>query len=266
MSSLQWEDDAEKPAGRSSPSPSTRSNPWFAVSMGLIGIIVGFGLANITGNRATADTIAAPSQVAQAPTPTAAAKAPTPTVAGPVPAVDAKTDHIRGNPDAKISLISYSDFECPFCKKFKPTTDQVLAAYGDKVNFVYRHFPLSFHQNAQKEAEASECIAELGGNDAFWKFHDYIFDKTTSNGTGFALDQLPVAAKAAGVDETKFKSCLDSGKYAQLVAKDETDGQAAGVNGTPGNILLNNDTKKSQLISGAQPFSNFQSAIDAMLQ
>jgi protein-disulfide isomerase len=272
MTSLNWQDAPQKNTAAQSHAAPSKGLIGFAVSvmsgaafsLFLMGLIGGYVIGKVTNGG----LVAAPTAqvVAQAPTPTPTATAPTPAVAGPVPEVDAKTDHIRGNPNAKISLISYSDFECPFCKKFKPTTDQVLAAYGDKVNFVYRHFPLSFHQNAQKEAEASECVAELGGNDAFWKFHDYIFDKTTSNGTGFALDQLPVAAKASGVNEAKFKTCLDSGKYAQLVAKDEADGQAAGVNGTPGNILLNNDTKKSQLISGAQPFSNFQSAIDAILQ
>src|SRR3989338_2762091 len=186
------------------------------------------------------------------------AQAPT----GPVPPVT-KADHVRGSGD--ITFIEYSDIECPFCKRFHPTMLQVMNEYKGKVVWVYRHFPLSFHANAQKEAEASDCVAELGGNAAFWTFTDYIFDKTTAGGTGFALDQLPVAAKAAGVDVGKFTSCLDSGKYAKHVQEEMDAGAAAGVQGTPGNFVVNLKTQKSQVISGAVPFSSFQTAIDAVL-
>jgi protein-disulfide isomerase len=182
-----------------------------------------------------------------------------------VPPIDPKTDHIRGNKDATVAVIEYSDFECPFCKSVFPTYQQVMQTYGDKVMWVYRQFPLSFHQNAQKEAEASECIAELGGNDAFWKYNDYVFSHTTSNGTGFALDQLPVAAKQAGVDVTKFQSCLDSGKYQKQVQNSETAATAAGVDGTPGNFVYNLKTKESTPLIGAVPFANFKTAIDAAL-
>ena len=231
----------------------------FAVTLGLVGLVAGYGAARLQGTSAAniAQVPAAPS-VPDAP-------APTPPPAQPLPPIDFKRDHILGNKDATIALVEYSDFECPFCKSVHPTYQQVMKEYGSKVMMVYRHFPLSFHQNAQKEAEASECVAELGGNDAFWKFHDYVFDKTTSNGTGFALDQLPVAAKAAGVDEAKFKTCLDSGKYAQLVQDEETTGGSAGVDGTPGNFVYNVKTKETTPIVGAVPFAQFKSAIDAAL-
>src|SRR3989344_453399 len=92
------------------------------------------------------------------------------------------TDHIRGNPDAPIKIVEYSDFECPFCKRFHETMQQVSAEYGDQVAWVYRHFPLDqLHSKARKEAVASECAAELGGNDAFWKFTDRFFELTPSN-------------------------------------------------------------------------------------
>lgn len=191
----------------------------------------------------------------------AVAKSKTPT--GEVPEVT-DSDHIRGNKDAKVTFIEYSDFECPFCKRFEPTMQQMTKEYGDRVRIVYRHFPLSFHANAQKEDEASECASDLGGNDAFWKYHDAILERTTSNGTGFALDALVPLAKEIGLDETKFKDCLDSGKFAQHVKDDMSGGSAAGVTGTPGSILID-AAGNSQLLFGAIPYATIKSAIDAAL-
>ncbi len=185
--------------------------------------------------------------------------------AGKVKPVDLDTDHILGDKNAKVFVIEYSDFECPFCKRFQPTMQQLLSQYQGKVAWVYRHFPLSFHQNAQKEAEASECANELGGNDAFWKYADKIFERTTSNGTGFPLNGLVPLAKEIGLDETKFKSCLDSGKYAQHVQQDEQEGQTAGVTGTPGNIVWTKDGKP-QLVEGAVPLSSLKIVVDQALK
>lgn len=174
-------------------------------------------------------------------------------------------DRIRGNKNAKVALIEYSDIECPFCKRFHPTMQQVMKEYGDKVKWVYRDYPLSFHANAQKEAEAGWCIGELGGNDAFWKYIDAIFEQTTSNGTGFALDKLGPLAKEVGVDQTKFQTCLDAGKYAKKVSDQMAAGTAEGVTGTPGTIILaaNGDT---QLVPGALPFESIKPMIDKALQ
>lgn len=220
------------------------------------GIFGSSALAKSTGT--TSETVA----VADVqPTVAAAAKTKTPT--GQVPKVT-DADHIRGNADAKVTLIEYSDFECPFCKRFEPTMQQVLEEYGDKVRIVYRHYPLSFHANAQKEDEAAECAGELGGDDAFWQYHDAIFERTTSGGTGFALDELVPLAKELGLNESKFKECLDTGKYAQHVKDDMSGGSAAGVTGTPGSILID-AAGDAQLISGAVPFSTIASALDAAL-
>ena len=251
-------------------SGSSSSSAWLGFALGLlggvaasslvIGLVVGFWIAgSMPGLPRTAGTVAA--NIPSAPSP------PTVPDAAPAKAVQpvGTQDHVRGNPKAAVTVIEYSDFECPFCKRHAPTMAQILQTYTDDVNLVFRHFPLSFHQNAEKEAEASECVAELGGNDAFWKFHDYVFDKTTSNGTGFALDQLPVAAKAVGVSDAKFKLCLDSGKYAKLVQDQMQGAIDAGVQGTPGNFVINNKTKESKILSGAVPFSAFQSSIDAIL-
>ena len=173
-------------------------------------------------------------------------------------------DHIRGNKNAKLTLVEYSDLECPFCKRFHPTMQELLKTYGDKIRWVYRHFPLSFHANAQKEAEATECVAELGGNDKFWEFTDKIFERTEANGTGFALDKLGPLASELGVNQAEFQTCLDSGKYEKLVKDQIEDGSTGGVSGTPATFVI--DSKgNSQIVVGAQPIEAFKTIIDQEL-
>lgn len=187
-----------------------------------------------------------------------------PAAAAQAPALT-KSDHIRGDKNAPLTLIEYSDYECPFCKRFHPTVLQVLEAFKGQVKLVYRHFPLSFHANAQKEAEAAECAGELGGNDAFWNYTDKIFERTASNGTGFALEALVPLAKELGLNESKFKQCLDSSQFTQYVRDQMNAGAEAGVNGTPGSFLVDKDGR-GQLISGAVPFEEIKSIIAAKLR
>ncbi|HQR05656.1 MAG TPA: DsbA family protein [Gemmatales bacterium] len=183
-----------------------------------------------------------------------------------LPPIDVKTDHIRGNPNASVAVIEYSDFECPFCKRHHSTMKQIMETYSKDVLWIYRHYPLNFHANAQKEEEAVDCAAEQGGNDAFWRFADIIFDKTTSNGTGFPLTELPVAAKAIGLNADQFQTCLDSGKYADHVKTMMAGGTAAGISGTPGNVIVNRKTQENKLLSGALPFEQFKTVIDGFLK
>jgi len=174
-------------------------------------------------------------------------------------------ERIRGNKNAKVTLVEYSDFECPFCKSFHPTTKELLKTYGDKIRLVFRDYPLPFHQNAQKEAEAGRCIAELGGNEAFWNYADKIFERTTSNGTGFALTDLGPLAAEVGVNQQSFQQCLDSEKYAKAVKDEVTEGATAGVNGTPTSFII--DSKgKVQMLVGAQPVDAFKTVIDQILK
>lgn len=189
--------------------------------------------------------------------------APTPTP-GKIKAVTDK-DHIKGNPDAPITLVVYSDYECPFCKRFHPTMIDLMKEYDGKIKWVYRQYPLSFHQNAQKQAEASECVAELGGNDKFWDFTDKLFERTTSNGVGFALEKLGPLAAEVGVDQTAFQTCLDSDKYAKYVQDSIANGSVGGVTGTPGTIII--DSKgNQQLLVGAQPIESFRAVLDPLLK
>lgn len=176
-----------------------------------------------------------------------------------------KEDHVRGTKNADITVIEYSDLECPFCKRYHPTVQQLMKEYNGKIAWVYRHFPLSFHANAQKEAEGSECVAELGGSDKYWKFIDTIFERTAGNGTGIALDALAPLAKEVGVDEQKFKQCLDSGKYAKSIQQSTAEGQTAGVDGTPGTILVRKDGK-TRLVSGAVPYEELKAQVEGLLK
>lgn len=176
------------------------------------------------------------------------------------------SDHVRGSRDARVLLIEYSDLECPFCRRFHPTAKQIVDAYDGQVAWVYRHFPLDqLHSKADKEAEAVECAAEIGGNDGFWKLTDKIFEVTPAN-NGLNLDDLPALASGVGLNQNRFKQCLDSGRFAAHVEEDYQSGIKAGVSGTPGNILLDTKTGKTKLIPGALPLDSFKIEIDSMLK
>lgn len=174
-------------------------------------------------------------------------------------------DHIRGDRKARILLIEYSDLECPFCKSFHPTAQQAVDDYKGQVAWVYRHFPLDqIHSKADKEAEAVECAGEQGGENAFWKMVDKIFEVTPSN-NGLDLEKLPDLANQIGLNGQNLQKCIADGKYTQHVEDDYQSGIKAGVNGTPGNILLDTKTGKTKVLPGAVPFSDVKSAIDSLL-
>jgi len=176
-------------------------------------------------------------------------------------------DHIRGNPDALVKFVEFSDLECPFCKRLHPTLQQMMDEYGDnsQVAWVYRHFPLdALHSKARKEAEATECANELGGNDGFWAYMDKLFEITPAN-NGLDLTLLPQIAEDVGLDRAKFEVCLNSGKYAQHIESDYQDAVASGGQGTPYNVIIapNGDTYP---LNGAVPLSSITSIIDLALK
>lgn len=176
-------------------------------------------------------------------------------------------DYVRGDKNAKLTLIEYSDYECPFCKSFHPTMLQVMKDYAGQVRWVYRHFPLSFHQNAPKQAEASLCIGKLGGAAKYWDYTDKIFERTTSGGTGFALTDLGALAKEVGVNQTQFQACLDGGEMTPRVTAETADGTTGGASGTPTTLIVN--TKTGQTISGipgALPLAQVKTYIDDALK
>lgn len=176
-----------------------------------------------------------------------------------------KSDHILGDAKAPVKIVEFSDTECPFCKRFHPTMQQILNEYQGKVAWVYRHFPLeSLHRKARKEAEAIECANELGGNEKFWAYLDRILEITPSN-DGLDSSQLPQIAKDIGVDQKKFEDCLNSGKYTQHVTEDLNDATNSGGQGTPYSIVIAPNGKKYEL-SGAQPYEAVKQLVDLALQ
>lgn len=184
-----------------------------------------------------------------------------------VPPVDPESDHLYGDPEATVSLIEYSDFECPFCKNFHSTARKLVDESGGKVNWVYRHFPLAMHNpGAQKQAEASECAAALGGNEAFWRYADTIFERTRSNGNGFPLDGLVPLAEEIGLDGDAFRRCLEEERSAERVREDYEAGMRIGIRGTPGNILLHNESGKVIPMSGAVPLERLRGGVDRLLE
>ncbi len=176
-------------------------------------------------------------------------------------------DHVRGNPGAPVTLIEYSDFECPFCKSFHPTAKKVVEESKGQVKWVYRHFPLDqIHPvKARKEAAASECAAELGGNDAFWKFTDRFYELTPSNNNTDIDTVLPQIAREIGLDKARFASCLASGRHDGRVEEDYQNAVASGGRGTPWSIIVSKSGKTYPL-SGAQPYAAVKQLVDLALQ
>ncbi len=173
-------------------------------------------------------------------------------------------DHLRGNKNAKVILVEYSDYECPFCQRFHDTMNDVQAEYGDDVAWVFRHYPLPFHANAQKAAEAAECVADIAGNDKFWEFSDLYFATTDGSGTGVAIEEMGALAGKVGVDATAVQTCVDSGKMASIVKEQMDAGSAVGVSGTPGTFIVTKDGAQ-ELIPGALPLEQVKASIEQYL-
>ena len=174
-------------------------------------------------------------------------------------------DPVKGNPDAPITIVEFSVFQCPFCAKFHSTTfPQLEANYIDsgKVKFVYRDFPIqSIHPNAVPAAIASECADEQG---MFWEYHDLVFEnqkKWQGLSGPIMVDTFEQYALELGLNTSDFNTCFESGKYADEVTKDLQDGISYGVTGTPGFFVGNDELGYVKMI-GAQPYSVFERLIE----
>jgi len=180
-----------------------------------------------------------------------------------IPPVTA-ADHIKGKTSARVVLVEYSDTECPFCKKFHTTLNQILKTYSpNDVAWVYRHYPLTqLHPKASKEAEATECAAEQGGNTAFWQYTDRLYEITPSNNK-LESSELVTVAKTIGLETKAFEACLASNKYAAKVEAERVNGAAAGVRGTPYSFLVT--SKGVTPVNGAVPLETLKAQIDTLL-
>jgi protein-disulfide isomerase len=158
----------------------------------------------------------------------------------------------RGPANAKVTIVEFSDFQCPYCSKARKTVDEVMAKYDGKVRLVFRDFPLDFHDKAQKASEAGQCANDQG---KFWAMHDWMFDNQQS----LDVEALKGAAKTIGLDSAKFDECLTSGKHAEVVKKNLKAGQEAGVRGTPAFFI------NGSFLNGAQPLEKFVAEIDRAL-
>jgi len=181
----------------------------------------------------------------------------------PTVQVSVDDDPSMGDSKAPITMIEFSDFQCPYCARFYTEAfSDIKKNYIDtgKVKFVYRDFPLSMHQYAQKAAEAAECAEEQG---KYWEYNNALYTKQeTWSSTG--IEGLKQIASDLKLDTTKFNDCLTTGKYTSEVQKDLRDGAAAGVSGTP-TFFIGTPEKGYQKLVGAQPFSMFKQTIDPLL-
>jgi protein-disulfide isomerase len=175
------------------------------------------------------------------------------------------TDYIKGNPNAPIMIVEYSDYDCPFCKSFHETMNRIMDEYGvtGKVAWVYRQFPISqLHPNAPRISEAALCVGELAGNDGFWSFSDLVFQSRAVNEIT-SVSRLSEFAVDAGADKEAYENCVRSEKYQQAVKDSIVDGVNAGVKGTPHSFVVVGNQKAE--INGAQPYPMVKKAIDDLL-
>src|SRR5680860_957880 len=162
-------------------------------------------------------------------------------------------DNIRGNIDDPITIVEYSDFQCPYCLRFHETMNKIMAEYSEDIRWVFKHFPLdNIHPLARKTAEASECEAEQG---KIWEFSDEVY----SNQQAISEASLSTFANSAGLDVSKFDACVASGKYADKVEANYQEGLQFGISGTPGNFV------NGKPLGGAVPYDNMKQIIEELL-
>lgn len=176
------------------------------------------------------------------------------------------SDHIKGAQDPVVTLVEYSDYDCPFCTRVHPTLQRIVDEYPNQVAWVYRHYPLdAMHPNARKAAELSECIAEYAGNNKFWEFTDEIYARKENDTNITALDNLYELAAEIGVNRSQIQNCVENEEMADVVDAHFKGGNAAGVRGTPA-IMVVPQKGDYELLAGAQPYEQFMKIIEPLLE
>lgn len=171
------------------------------------------------------------------------------------------TDYIRGNPNAPILLIEYSDYDCPFCKQFHDTMNRIMDEFGvdGRVAWVYRQFPIEqLHPNSPRISEAALCVGDIGGNTAFWQFSDLIFEQREIDAQTNVV-RLPEYAERVGVSRDQFNSCMDSGRMKQAVIESTEDGFDAGIRGTPYTYVVAGNQQAA--IDGARSYETIRGIV-----
>lgn len=167
---------------------------------------------------------------------------------------------IYGNPNARFSLATFSDTECPFCKRFHPTPKKIIEDSDGQVNWVFKHLPLGFHNPAAEvQAVAAECVGEIKGNRMFWAFLQDLFDYSGANGQG--VNNINDIVSSYGVTANQFNECMSNNAMRFKVQKNVEEAQKLGIRGTPATVVTDNETGRSIVLSGAQPAESFLTAI-----
>jgi protein-disulfide isomerase len=177
--------------------------------------------------------------------------------------IPVETAYIHGAKDGKVMLLEFSDFQCPYCQKVQPALRSLAGKYRDRVAFAYRHFPLTFHQEADGAAVAAECAREQG---KFMEMHAHLYQQQARQ----SVNELKEIAKDIGIADTKkFDTCLDEDRYRSLVDHDIELAQSIGINGTPAFVIGKYDSKKGilkgEIMSGAQPVEALQERLESYL-
>lgn len=169
-----------------------------------------------------------------------------------------RTDDRRvfGDPKAAITIVEFSDVECPFCSRLHPTLEQVVLQSGGAVQWEYRHLPLPMHRNAELGAAATECVADMGGDELFWPYLQILLDNQGVHNEAFYVAE----ATALGVEEASFRDCLRSTEIAERIASDVAAARAYGGRGTPFSVVQFADGT-TQAVSGALPFERWQTLL-----
>lgn len=170
-------------------------------------------------------------------------------------------DFILGNPNAPVTIVEYSDFECPFCGRVHVTLTELVENRPDDVKWVFRHFPLTqIHSRAQRAAIAGECAGRLGGNDTFWQFADTLFNRQRELGDALYTEE----ATRLGLDATAFSACLKDPEVREAVMLDFSEAVASGGRGTPHMVVINSRGEQTPL-SGALPYETFDHIVNQSL-
>lgn len=231
---------------------SNKQNLATPIAIVIAGIIIAFSM-NTTGGQQVPMKGGQPTQIEQ------------PSVQLEAMSAITAEDHIQGDINAPVIIVEYSDTECPFCQRHHESMTQLMETYGKqgKVAWVYRHFPIDgLHPKSRKEAEATECAAEQGGNAKFWAYMNRLMEITPTN-NGLEVSQLPEIAKYVGLDVNAFNTCLSSGKYAAKIAAQIKEAEATGGEGTPWNIIVTKSGKKFPL-SGYRPVEDLKQIVDSV--